>query len=185
MDDNGNAIIIWRESDGSNVQVFKSEYRNGAWTHPADLSDNISPDGQDISTMNLSMDGNDNAIITWSQFDGTYRHLFISEYRNGAWTHPADLTDNISPAGMNPDYPVLVMDDMNNVILVYKGSNGSNLQIFKSEFRDGLWTHPADLSDSFSFNGYNASSSNVIMDNNGYAIIVCVQNTNIYMSEYR
>ena len=39
-------IIVWRQSDGSRYQVFKSEYSAGQWHHPNGLSDNISPDGQ-------------------------------------------------------------------------------------------------------------------------------------------
>jgi hypothetical protein len=63
MDDDGNAIITWRHEVGSSHQIYMSEYRNGAWTHPSGLSDNISPDGQDAQGHQVAMDDNGNAII--------------------------------------------------------------------------------------------------------------------------
>ena len=83
MDDNENAIIIWKQSDGSYQQIFKSEYRNGAWTHPSGLSDNISPDGQNADNALVVMDNNGNAIICWRQMDGSKYQTYKSEYRFG------------------------------------------------------------------------------------------------------
>jgi hypothetical protein len=81
MDNNGNAIIIWRQSDGSNYQVFKSEYRNGVWVHPASLADNISIDGYNADSPEVAMDDNGNAIIVYIQLDGTVYRVFKSEFR--------------------------------------------------------------------------------------------------------
>jgi hypothetical protein len=81
MDNNGNAIIVWKQFDGLHNQIFKSEYRSGLWTHPANLSDNISPDGTTCYYPEVAMDDNGNAIITWSQTDGSYHRIFMSEYR--------------------------------------------------------------------------------------------------------
>jgi hypothetical protein len=83
MDDNGNAIITWYQSDGFKNQIFKSEYRGGVWHHPSSLTDNISPDGQSASYPQVAMDNNGNAIITWEQLDGSNWQIFKSEYRWG------------------------------------------------------------------------------------------------------
>ncbi len=189
MDDNGNAIIVWSQSDGSNYQIFKSEYRSGTWTHPSSLTDNISPDGQDASTPQVAMDDNGNAVIVWYQSDGSNYQIFKSEYRSGSWTHPASLSDNISPDGQNASLPQVAMDDNGNAIIVWSQYDGSNYQIFKSEYRSGTWTHPASLSDNISPDGQNASLPQVAMDDNGNAIIVWYQsdgsNSQIFKSEYR
>jgi len=189
MDDNGNAVIVWRQSDGSNYQIFKSEYRSGTWTHPASLCDNISPDGQNARYPQVAMDANGNAVIVWSQYDGSNYQIFKSEYRSGTWTHPASLTDNISPDGQNADYPQVAMDDNGNAVIVWRQFDGSNYQIFKSEYRSGTWTHPASLSDNISPDGQHASNPQVAMDDNGNAVIVWTQfdgnNYQIFKSEYR
>jgi hypothetical protein len=190
MDDNGNAIVTWEQEDGTFPQIFKSEYRNGAWTHPGDLSDNISPDGQYALYPDVAMDDNGNAIITWEQNDVNYnRQIFMSEYRNGAWTHPGDLNEKISPDGGEAYDPHVAMDDNGNAIITWRQNDGSNEQIFISEYRNGAWTHPGDLSDKISPDGGDAREPDVAMDNNGNAIITWEQddgnNNQIFISEYR
>ncbi|MCD6497139.1 MAG: hypothetical protein J7M25_02410 [Deltaproteobacteria bacterium] len=137
MDDNGNAIIVWQQSDGSSLQIFKAEYRNGQWTIPADLTDNIGPDGQDAVGPEVAMDDNGNAIIVWEQSDGSNIQIFKSEYRGGQWTLPADLTDNISPDGQDAVGPEVAMDDNGNAIIVWfqQPDGGGSYQVFKSEYR--------------------------------------------------
>jgi len=189
MDNNGNAIIIWQQSDGSNWQIFKSAYGGGIWTHPSSLSDNISPDGQDAYSPQVAMDNNGNVIITWYQFDGSNNQIFKSEYRGGVWTHPSSLTDNISPDGQHADYPQVAMDNNGNAIITWEQSDGSSSQIFKSEYRGDVWTHPSSPSDNISPNGQDASYPQMAMDNSGNAIITWHQsdgsNNQIFKSEYR
>ena len=134
MDNSGNAIITWSQSDGSTDQIFKSEYRGGAWSHPTDITDNISPDGQYAWYPQVAMDDSGNAIITWQQSDGSTLQIFMSEYRGGTWSHPADLTDNISPDGQDAFYPEAAMDDNGNAIITWYQSDGTNDQIFMSEY---------------------------------------------------
>jgi len=189
MDNNGNAIIVWQQSDGTYEQIFKSEYRNGAWTNPANLTDNISPDGTGAWYPQVAMDNNSNAIIVWQQSNGTNYHIFKSEYRGGVWTKPTGLTDNISPVGQDATFPQVAMDKNGNAIIVWQQSNGTNYHIFKSEYRGGVWTNPANLTDNISPNGQDATYPQVTMDNNGNAIIVWQQsdgaNYQIFKSEYR
>ena len=189
MDRNGNAIITWLESDGSNDQIFMSEYRSGSWTHPLDLADNISPDGQDASDPEVAMDDNGNAIIAWYQSDGSNKQIFMSEYRSGTWSHPADLTDKISPDGQDAYDPQVAMDDNGNAIIAWYQSDGTKMQIFMSEYRSGGWAYPADLADNISPDGEHVSDPQVAMDDNGNAIITWAQsdgsNWQIFKSEYR
>jgi hypothetical protein len=188
MDNNGNAIITWYQSDGSNFQIFKSEYRGGVWTYPS-FSDHISPDGQHAYNPQVAMDNNGNAIITWYQSDGSKDQIFKSEYRGGGWTHPSSITDHISPDGQNADYPQVAMDNNGNAIITWEQIDGTNYQIFKSEYRGGVWTHPLSLSDNISPDGQTASNPQIAMDNNGNAIIIWYQSDGskkqIFMSEFR
>jgi len=189
MDDNGNALVVWMQSDGNNDQIFKSEYRGGFWTDPADLADNISPDGQPAFSPEVAMDNNGNAIIVWYQRDGNYHQIYKSEYRGGIWTHPAGLSDSISPKGQDAKYPEAAMDNNGNALVVWHQSEGNSTQIFLSEYRGGVWTHPADLSDSISPDGQRAEYPEAAMDNNGDALIVWNQfdgiGSQVFKSEYR
>jgi hypothetical protein len=190
MDNNGNAIIVWDQSDGVNEQIFKSEYRGGVWTNPANLADNISPDGQDARNAKVAMDNSGNAIIVWHQSDGSHKQIFKSEYRNGAWHNPASLSDNISPDGQDAYfYTQVAMDNNGNAIIVWNQFDGASYQIFKSEYRSGLWTCPANLSDNISPDGQDAFYPYAAMNNIGNAIIVWCQSDGtkdqIFKSEYR
>jgi mRNA-degrading endonuclease HigB of HigAB toxin-antitoxin module len=189
MDDNGNALIVWEQFNGSNYQVFKSEYRDGEWTHPADLDDHISPDGQDAEEPHAAMDNNGNALIVWMQHNGTRQQIYKSEYRDGEWTHPTDLFNSISPDAGSANSPQVAMDDNGNALIVWPQSDGSNYQVFKSEYRDGAWIHPATLSGYINPNGEDVYDPQVAMDNSGNAVIVWQQSDGstqqIYKSEYR
>jgi len=189
LDDDGNATVVWMQSDGSNRQIFMSEYRNGTWTHPSSLTDNISPDGQDASAPQVAMDSNGNIVVVWSQSDGSNSQIFMSEYRNGTWTHPSSLTNNISPDGRNAYEPQVAMDNNDSIVIVWNQSDGSNWQIFMSEYRNGNWIHPSSLTDNISPDGPFAMSPQVAMSENGDAIITWQQldasyDYQIFMSEF-
>lgn len=190
MNDNKEIIIVWVQSDGKNNQIFKSEYRNGSWSHPSGLADNISPDGEDASWPHVAMDINGNAIITWVQSNGTNIQVFKSEYRNKSWTHPKNLADNISPNGQNASYSFVAMNAAGgNAIITWKQSDGTNGQVFKSEYRNNAWSHPINLDDNISPDSQTASVSSVFMDGNNNAIIAWEQsdgtNGQVFKSEYR
>lgn len=191
IDDNGDAIIVWVQSDGANKQCFKSEYRNGVWTNPSGLSDNISPSGQDVEGAKVAMDGNGNAIIVWQQSNGTNTQIFKAEYRNGAWTSPSGLSDNISPDGQDATYPWVAMDDNGDALIVWTQSDGANVQIFKAEYRNGAWSYPSGLSDNISIDGTHCYSQVMAsMSNNTDALIAWTQNdgaadAQVFIAEYR
>jgi surface antigen len=191
MDDNGNALIVWRHAFGSVDGIFMSEYRNGIWTQPTSTGQHISPVGQLPQNPQVAMDNNGNAIIVWQQSDGGFTQIYKSEYRNGAWTHPANLAVNISPDGQDASAPQVAMDNNGNAIIVWLQSDGSFSQVYKSEYRGGVWAHPTNLAtDHISFDGRAAGGPQVAMDNNGNALIVWQQPDDIgtravFKSEYR
>ena len=176
MDNDGNAIIVWRQLDGANYQIFMSEYRGGVWTHPGGISDNISPDGQEADNPQVAMDNNGNAIIVWKQYEGSSSNqIFMSEYRNGVWIHPQNISDYISIVHQNAHDPQVAMDDNGNAIIVWMQWDGANDQIFMSEYRRGAWKHPASRSDNISPDKQSAYLPQVAMDNNENAVIVWQQ----------
>ncbi len=189
MNASGEAVIVWRQSDGSHTQVFKSENRDGAWTHPAGLSDNISPDGQEVGGPQVAMNAGGDAVIVWKQSDGAQGQIFKSECRGGVWSHPGNLSDNISIDGHGANSPQVAMSANGEAVIVWQQHDGSNYQIFMSEYRGGSWSHPTGIGDNISPDGQNAESARVVMSADGDAVIVWMQsdgvNNQIFMSEYR
>ncbi len=195
MIDDGTTIVVWagEEDIGSGnltPRLYKSEYRNGAWSHPSGSTDFFSPaDSDDAGQPDVAMDQLGNAVVVWPQSDGTNQQIFMSEYRNGVWTHPQSLADNISPDGENASEPRVAMNAQGDAIIVWSQSNGADMQIYMSEFRAGVWQHPTDIQDKISVSGSSASQPQVIINDNGEVIIVWEQgdgaNTQIFISEYR
>jgi len=186
MDSSGNAIIVWRNYAGG---VFKSEYRNGAWIHPESITDDIP---NSIWNPSVAMDNNGNALIVWQSDDSNYHdRLYLSEYRNGIWSHPSNLeTDAINPPGqancpgITCPIPVkIAMDNNGNSIIVWDQRTTSYTDyedgvIFKSEYRDGAWSHPVSIDDNINPGIVTdwARYPEVAMDDNDNAIIVWRQN---------
>ena len=86
LDDDGNAIIVWAQQDDSTgyFRIFKSEFRNGSWTHPNDRSEGISPDIGNANEPAVAMDNDGHAIMAWQQETGLSTEVYISEYRTGS-----------------------------------------------------------------------------------------------------
>ncbi len=129
VDDSGNATVVWQQEDGNSTQIFVSTRRDGTWTHPILISNNISPDGQNARAPKVAMDGNGNTIVVWQQSNGTHDQIFKSEYRGGNWLHPTGLTDNISPDTEAAVHPEVAMDNNGNAIIVWEQSDATKLQI--------------------------------------------------------
>ena len=198
MDNNGNAIIAWKQTmDTGYKGVFKSEYRSGFWSHPANNSQSLSlSDGTvQAEDIQIAMSDNGDAIIVWVnndvQFAG-YQQIYKAEYRGGIWTPPAGLSDNVSPDGQSATKPRVAMDNNGDVVIVWQQSDGVRQRVFKSECNSGVWTHPSGLSDSISPPGYAVQLPDVAMGLNGEAVIVWLQQTaspsgtyGIYIAERR
>lgn len=203
MDDNGNTIIVWRALDNASptpsnpaeFQIYMSEYRGGVWTHPTGLADNISPDGTDASGVKVVMGlnaPNDDAVIVWRQESGAISRNYKSEYRAGAWVHPVDLNDSFIPAGSGSlSAPEVAMDDSGNTVIVWDQIGAQGVaQVFKREYRSGVWDNPVPgLLDNFSTDGQPATIPKVALDNLGNAIITWTQfdgnDPQLFKSEYR
>lgn len=175
MDNNGNALVVWQQSNGSYNQIYKSEYRSGKWTHPSGLGDSICYRYYDAYAPRPAMDDNGNALIVWQQETSTDSHIFKSEYRSSSWTHPASIIDHVSPNGQDADEAQTAMDNNGNAIIVWRQSNGAQPAIFKSEYRAGSWTKPADLNDYISPFKSAAEKPQAAMADNGSAMIVWQQ----------
>jgi uncharacterized protein YheU (UPF0270 family) len=189
INNNGLATIVWEQSDGLNNQVFRSEYEGGAWADPTSLADNISPNGQDVIGPKVVLNDNGEGVIVWAQSDSNSMQVFRSERRGAAWSDPTDINDNISPDGQPVMEPQIALSEGGDAVIVWAQPDGSNSQIFRSEYRNGTWTDPADLSDSISPNGTLAQTPQVRMSNNGEAVILWDQsdgaNLQLFRSEYR
>lgn len=189
MNASGDAVIAWEQEVGT-WKIYKSEYRSGVWTHPANTGENINPAGPNAWGIALDLSENGECVIAWEQNDGVNWRIFMSEYRSGTWIHPANLTHAISPSGSDVNGAALAMDGYGGTVIAWEQPSGGFNQIFKSEYGSGAWTHPADLTDSISPDDQNVHFSNLVaMDRVGTALIAWEQwdgsNWQVFLSERR
>ncbi|MBL1260850.1 MAG: hypothetical protein COB33_010015 [Thiotrichaceae bacterium] len=193
-------VIVWSQKDrwGNNSQLFMSEYRANAWSHPGGLTSifYINPQGSFIfDDPQVAMDDRGNAIIAWSQYSGVgldidAPQLYVSEYRAGSWVHPSSRSaDTFSQTGRPVRFtPAVAMgrnpatgtDDAVVVWRQHSGGASGAFLIHRREYRSGAWSAVPDPQFSSGdtitpFQSDNISNPKVAMDNRGNAIVVWEQ----------
>ena len=187
---NGDVLIVWEQSDGSSYRIFRSHDTGSGFSTPTVLLNVNSPNGLERAGMSIGMNDFGDAIITWEQSNGTNYQIFRSEYRNQAWTDPVDENDNISPDGGDALMPDVAINNNGDSIISWVQDDGTDLQIFRSEYSDQAWVDPQSLQDSISPAGSDASAPKVAINNNGHRVITWPQiddggaNQQIFKSEF-
>lgn len=193
MDDAGNAIIVWDQEYAEGFhRVYKSEYRHRAWHHPSSLEDHISLPGGDGLRPRVVMNNRGEALITWEQDPEGMSRIYKSEYRQGAWFHPVDLNDRISPDndGGGAFNAIPALNDQGGAVIAWQQAHGSSSRIYKSEYRMGAWLHPGTLEDSISPpSPTSATLNSVAINNEGNSLLIWnlqeMGSQKIYLSEFR
>ena len=198
MNRNGEVLVTWQQKDQDNKnQIFVAHYTKNpadvwSWDTPVLPQDNISPDGYNAEVPMVSMNDDGDAIIIWKSDDKLYK----SEYINDVWNNPVDMDSYLNPPGVDIEtgfyYYDVAMDNSGNAIIIWIQRNQTThvFDLFKSEKRGGIWSHPATEN---SFLAACVESPAVAMDNNGNALVAWtgykeVSGTRyryVFMQEYR
>jgi uncharacterized protein YheU (UPF0270 family) len=195
LNDAGETLVVWsQESESGVYAIYKSEYRQGKWLHPADLADHISPgQGGDAVRPKVALNHNGATVVVWEQdMDGVNR-IFKSEFRDHKWRHPADSNDYVSPKGESNRgayMPLVAMDAAGNALIAWKQAHANKERIYLSEYRGGRWCHPESLDQAISPPEIiSAAINDLSMDDKGNAMLLWSgfkeRRQSLYKSEYR
>jgi hypothetical protein len=77
VDAAGNALAVWRQSDGSFFNTLASRFVGGTWSTPVFLELSTASVS---SSPQLAMDASGNAIALWSQSDGTNLSIWSNRF---------------------------------------------------------------------------------------------------------
>jgi len=175
MASNGDTVMAWIQQTVGGYAILMSERRNGTWVHPTGTADAISPVAASISEVRVAMTPDGDALIAYTMVDGTYWRVYLSESRDGVWTHPASLGDAASAAGMHALGVKVVLAANGDAALAYRGYDGTgNWNAYLSERRSGIWTHPQP-SERLSLGGQPAYDPDVAMGDDGDTVVVWYQ----------
>ena len=196
INDKGETILVWSQESKSGLHaIYKSEYRDGAWKHPQDINDYISPEGNDALQPKVAMNNSGAALIAWEQPDSNDKSMiFMSELRENKWSHPADINDYINPKGSSGQYaayrPLVGMDEAGNAAISWQQRHGSKQGIYLSEFRRGKWRHPKSPEKTVSPQGVKSPSIHDLqISGEGDALLLWtsfeMRRDSLYKSEFR
>jgi hypothetical protein len=146
MDDDGNIVIVWNQSDLDVVRVYRSEYRNQKWIHPTSLIDSISAVGIYTYAAKVDMNQKNEAIIAWHVIGGG---AYQTHYKNGDWKDVAVVPGIFASTA-------LALNDNSNAFITNRNQVGLlfELPVVKSNLGGG-WSSPVTVSDHTGFDETN------------------------------
>jgi hypothetical protein len=168
-DGSGNAVAVWRRSDGSNNLIQSSRSSNGglSWATPANLSES----GQDADDPRIAVDGSGNAVAVWRRSDGNDDIVQSSRLVAGgvSWSTPV----NVSPAGIQSATPRIAVDGSGNAIAVWRLADAGGTIIQSSRLAAGVvsWSTPVQLS----ISGFSSDNPQVAANGSGNVVAVWQQ----------
>jgi len=130
MDDSGNGLAVWKQSDGSHFNIWSNHYVAGEGWGTAKIIETDN-NGNAFSPQ-IVMDKQGNGIAIWSQSDGTRDNIWANRYSAGSGWGTAELveTDDRGDA-LSPD---IAIDGKGNAIAVWRQWDGAHNNIMSNRF---------------------------------------------------
>jgi uncharacterized protein YbdZ (MbtH family) len=156
----GNAIAIWRQSDGTRDNIVTNRYVAGSgWqtAMPIEFGTGTAAAPQ------IAMSSNGEAIAVWHQFDGTRNNVWASRYAPGTGFSIARLVET-NDAGSALDARVSI-DSIGNSLLIWRQSNGTRFSLWAARYGIGSGWSTAMLVENDESG--DAQATDVVFDLNG------------------
>ena len=182
IDDNGNAIAVWFQSDGIRDNIWANHYTADiGW----DTAEMIETDNTGSATSpQIAFDSNGNALAVWNQYDGTKVSAWANRYITGTGWGNAELieTNNIG----NVIAPQIAVDTDGNAMAVWMQYDSTRTNIWANRYTADTGWGTATLIETD--NSGNANKPQITIDTNGNAMAVWFQSDgtrdNIWANRY-
>jgi hypothetical protein len=179
LDQNGNAVFAWVQSDGSTdcdgsaTSCYRVKTRARSAAGALSTTQTISGPGRSAHYTGVAVDPNGNAVFVWSRYDGTTDCgdlnpgclRVVTRARSAAGALSAVQT--LSAPGQDAYQPLVAVDQDGNAVFVWARSDGTKRRIqARARSAAGSLSATQTLSDP----GQNAFSPRVVVDQSGNAI---------------
>lgn len=147
VDDQGNAIVVWEQFDGSVYDVWSNRYASGeGWgVTPSRVEDF---DAGDATDPDIGVAGSGNAVAVWAQSVGSRADLWSSRYTVGSGWGAATRIDSVDAASAKG--PQVGVDQEGGAIVSWLQSDGTEEHIWSNHYAPSAgWSvaSPIDSSD--------------------------------------
>jgi FG-GAP-like repeat len=174
MDTSGNAIAVWRQTDGVDLSIWANRYVEGkGWGTPTLIEH--APGF--ASFPHVELDSSGNALVVWYQGpDSNSRSIWANRYTIGQGWGPPTLLENNPGNAQGPD---VAIDSDGSAIAVWRQFDGVDISIWAARYVPGEgWDTPIPIET----NVGEAVRPAVAMDQSGNAVAVWVQFDGTYDS---
>lgn len=93
VDKNGNAIAVWFQNDGTRNNIFANRYTAGTGWEGAQT---LESDSGEANSPKIAIDNNCNAIVVWTQSDGSYSSIYANRFVYGSGWEGRQLLETYS-----------------------------------------------------------------------------------------
>ncbi len=143
MDGQGNAIVLFKASDGTQYNVYASYYSvQTGWGSPRRLD---TATGSGKYWLRISMNRNGEGLAVWNEFNGVQWNAY-SDFFNGTtqrWGSPVVIQSQFDYVGT----VVGALDGSGNAMAAFWAYNGSGYSNYASYYRPGTgWGAPVHIS---------------------------------------
>ena len=129
FDGSGNAIAVWRRSDGAQYDIWANRFNGTSWGEEAVK---IETAAGDAYIPQIAFDSSGNAIAVWYQHDGTRNSIYANRFNGTSWGTTAELIET-GNAG-NAETPQIAFDVSGNAIAVWQQNDGTQVNIYANHF---------------------------------------------------
>lgn len=169
MNKKGDAVVIWRQSDGTNIKLLKAEYRGGNWSVPTSIAADGIGFSSNVRYNYLDINELGQMVIVWNQLADARQKVFAAIYDGQNWTLP----DNSVLDAINPDFSGFIrvssvtMDDSGNAFFTWLEFINSVSKVYLAEYKNDVWIVPTTSAEFINFANGHASNPIVRLNDNG------------------
>ncbi len=138
INDNGNAIAIWKQKDGVN-RVYSAYFNGSTWSLFADPVSGTSHTGNIDDPGISSIDQNGNAIAIWEQQVGADNRIYSARFNGSTWSLFADP--------VSPGDTIRLESGFNTNgkgFAVWEQADGAVNRVYSAYFNGSTWSLFAD-----------------------------------------
>ena len=167
FDNNGNAIAVWQQFDGTRNNIWANQFNGTTWGG-ATLIETDNAGG--VHKAQIAIDNNGNAIAVWYQDTGSQYNILASQFDGTTWGTATLLETDNNGAAINPQ---IAFDSNNNAIAIwYQEDDFPRNNIWTNRFDGTDWGTAVLLETN---DAGSATNPQVAFDSNGNAIAVWQQ----------